>query len=65
MMAQPYRNKPRSHATGRGEPRTIEGRARKKLKLGAVAGLGCVLTHAEMMLVIQQLPTKWLTKECK
>ena len=48
-----------------GEPRTLEGRARKKLQLGLEAGHGCVLAHKEMLLVIAQLPKGWLQKECK
>lgn len=51
--------------TTRDEPRTPEGRARKKLKLGLVYGMGCVLTLAEMQIVIAQIPKGWLTKECK
>ena len=56
---------PPSFPTGKGEPRTLEGRARKKLQLGQRNSLGCVLSFAEMQLLIQLLPPQWMEKECK
>lgn len=46
-----------------GEPKTKEGRARKKLQMGLAAGFGCVLSHEEMKEVINALPREWLSKE--
>lgn len=56
---------PNLYKENRGEPRTLEGRARKKLLMGDKYGLGCVLTNREMKLVMEQLPKEWLEKECK
>lgn len=63
--AMPYKPRPRSTFSGPGEPKTLEGRARKKLQMGRKAGFGCVLSHKEMLLVIAQLPEGWLEGECK
>jgi hypothetical protein len=46
------------------EPRTLEGRARKKLQMGQKAGFGCVLARAEMEIIIKLLPEGWLDQEC-
>ena len=47
------------------EPQTPEGRARKKVQIGLLHRMGCVLTYAEMVEVTKVLPPKWLEQECK
>lgn len=46
------------------EPRTLEGRARKKILMGLQGQMGCVFAYQELLLVVKELPPEWLKKEC-
>lgn len=47
-----------------GEPKTMEGRARKKLQFGLLYRSGCVFTYAEMMEVLKVVPQEWMERPC-
>lgn len=53
----------RTPAKRDGEPKTPEGRARRKLQFGSRYQIGCVLSYTEMQTVIAALPEGWLDKE--
>lgn len=56
--------KPKPPKIRDGEPRTLEGRARKKIQFGLLHGMGCVLTYGELLEVLKVVPTNWVEKEC-
>ena len=62
----PFKAHTRVRATsGYGEPKTVEGKARRRLQSALKHNMGCVLLFEEMKVIIAQLPEGWLEKECK